>query len=44
MDRFNPYENQTYTTKWKILIVQTPLVIVKMQVPYLKHYQQYVYN
>lgn len=44
MDRFNPYQNQTYTTKWKILIMQTPLVIIKMQIPYLKHYQQYAYN
>ncbi len=30
--------------KWKVLMLQIPLVIVKMQVPHLRHDQQYAYQ
>ncbi len=39
MDKSNPYGNQLHilSTKWKILMVQTPPINEKKHVPHFKH-------
>jgi hypothetical protein len=37
-------KQHTSLTMWKVLMLQTPPVIIKKWVPHLKHDQQYVYH
>lgn len=34
----------TSSTKWKVIMLQTPSIIVKKWIPHLKYEQQYVYH
>lgn len=46
MDKSNPYETKLniLLAKWKALMLQIPPIIIKRQVPHLRHDQQYAYQ
>jgi hypothetical protein len=46
MGKSNPYGDQAkhLLAKWKALMLQIPPIIIKRQVPHLRHDQQYAYQ